>query len=303
MQGKLRFQPHTLKATIDEKSALALASGSLQSIPTEYEFVTQERVNFIVRIVANLGRKEATKRNQKQDTGHSRQQTDPFLPYDETLFVSDISDTHICLLNKYNVVDHHLLIVTRDFEEQESLLNVQDFEALWACMTELNGFAFYNGGKTAGASQRHKHLQLVPLPLAPLGPPIPIQPLLASAKGSKSPSNLSGLPFRHAFTGLDLNPIKTPTEAAKILVGHYHDLLQAVNLPSKSPDHKKDGPYNLLVTQEWMLLVPRSREYFEAISINALGFAGALLVRNASEMALIKHHGPMTLLNHVGTSR
>jgi ATP adenylyltransferase len=304
MEGKFRFQANTLKAKINEKTTLALASGSLQSIPTDYEFVQQGKVNFIVRILANLVCKESTKQTQKQNTHHPGQQTDPFLPpYDEALFVSDISDTHICLLNKFNVVDHHILIVTRHFEEQTSLLNREDFEALWVCMSELNGFAFYNGGKTAGASQRHKHLQLVPLPLAPLGPPVPIETLFASVNQVEPFSHLPNLPFRHGFTRLDPKLSQTPKEAAKILLQRYHELLQAVNLLPQTPDHNQSGPYNLLMTRDWMLVVPRSQEHFKTISINALGFAGALLVRNTSEMALIKQQGPMTVLSHVGIGK
>ena len=33
----------------------------------------------------------------------------PFLPYEEDLYVCDLSPTHVCLLNKFNVVDHHFL--------------------------------------------------------------------------------------------------------------------------------------------------------------------------------------------------
>jgi ATP adenylyltransferase len=83
-------------------------------------------------------------------------------------------------LNKFNIIDHHLLIVTRTFKEQETWLTLQDFEAMWACLNEIDGLVFYNGGKTAGASQRHKHLQLVPLPLVEEGLKIPIEPAIAS---------------------------------------------------------------------------------------------------------------------------
>lgn len=304
MKGKLQFEPNTLKTKINEKTVLALASGSLQSIPTEYEFVPQGKVNFIVRILTHLARKEATKQTQRQNTRHSDQKADPFLPpYDENLFVSDISDTHVCLLNKFNVVDHHILIVTRNFEEQESLLNAEDFEALWACMMALNGFAFYNGGETAGASQRHKHLQMVPLPLGPTGPSVPLEPLFTSTKQSTLFHHLPDLPFRHGFARLEPTLIETPKETPKILLERYHKLLQSVDLLPQTPDQQLKGPYNLLVTREWMLLVPRSQEHFETISINALAFAGALLVRNASEMALIKRQGPMTVLSQVGVPR
>jgi ATP adenylyltransferase len=62
---------------------------------------------------------------------------------------------------------------------------------------------------------------------------------------------------------------------------------------------REPGPYNLLVTREWMLLVPRSRETYESISVNALGFAGSILVRNEDELALVRTKGPMAVLEHV----
>jgi ATP adenylyltransferase len=45
-----------------------------------------------------------------------------------------------------------------------------------------------------------------------------------------------------------------------------------------------------------MLLVPRSREFYKDISINSLGYAGALLVRSEKQMAVLKSCGPMTAL-------
>lgn len=62
-------------------------------------------------------------------------------------------------------------------------------------------------------------------------------------------------------------------------------------------------PYNLLVTRQWMLLIPRSRERFATISVNALGFAGTLLVRNHQEMQILEAFGPLTILRRVGLGR
>jgi ATP adenylyltransferase len=58
----------------------------------------------------------------------------------------------------------------------------------------------------------------------------------------------------------------------------------------------QSAPYNLLVARRWMLLVPRSAEYVEGVSVNALGFVGSLFVRNAAQMQVIQTLGPMTLL-------
>jgi len=46
-------------------------------------------------------------------------------------------------------------------------------------MPSSTGSRFYNAGRVAGASQARKHLQLVPLPLAPEVPaPTPLEPLI-----------------------------------------------------------------------------------------------------------------------------
>ena len=58
-------------------------------------------------------------------------------------------------------------------------------------------------------------------------------------------------------------------------------------------------PYCLLVTRDWMLLVPRSREFFEDISLNSLAFAGSFFVRNEQQLDRLKSFGPMNALRRV----
>lgn len=53
----------------------------------------------------------------------------PFLPYEEDLWVQHMSDTHTLLLNKFNIVPHHVLVVTRQFESQQDPLNARDLAA------------------------------------------------------------------------------------------------------------------------------------------------------------------------------
>jgi len=48
-----------------------------------------------------------------------------------------------------------------------------------------------------------------------------------------------------------------------------------------------------------MLIVARSRECFETISINALGFAGLLFVRTHAELERVRAVGPMRVLRAV----
>ena len=283
----------TLWDKIISTTEMAIRTGALQPIPTEYEFLEDSGIRFFVRILSNLSRKEEARKKQERESLAGRE-INPFLPYEEDLFVSDISKTHIALLNKFNVVEHHLLIVTREFEDQEMLLTINDFEALLACMAEYNSLGFYNGGETAGASQKHKHLQLVPLPLAPEGPSVPVEPLLRAAEFHGDLGTVPGFPFQHFFTRLKAGILQCPEEAFAV----YTEMIRRSGLESKeeSAGKRQSGPYCLLVTRTWMLLVPRSREFFDSISVNSLGFAGALLVRDRDQLKLIEKTGPMQAL-------
>jgi len=291
----------TLWQNIVKATQNALRIGAQFPIPTEYEFVEDRGIRFFVRILSRLQEKDEARKKQQEESLAARKSVNPFIPYDENMFVADISETHLALLNKFNVVEHHLLIVTRHFEDQETLLTLHDLEALWACMSEYNGFGFYNGGEEAGASQRHKHLQMVPLPLSPEGPEVPIEPLLKKAQFNDKLGIIPGLPFSHVFARFKDNIVAFPHNAARKTFELYSTMLEILGLEPPRLDilKKQSKPYCLLLTRQWMLLVPRSREFFDSISINSLGFAGALLVRDRKQMDLIKKVGPMTALKTV----
>jgi sulfate adenylyltransferase (ADP) / ATP adenylyltransferase len=287
-----------------------LGCGALQPIPTEYELVPDTGVAFQVRVVTNLERKQAAKKQQQQQTRNLGQEFNPFLPYEPDLFVADLTPTHLGLLNKFNVVDHHLLIVTRAFEHQDTLLTVADFAALWLCLGEYPSLGFYNGGTLAGASQRHKHLQVVPLPFLPEGPVLPIAPLIETAVWTGEFGQISQFPFLHGLARLDPNwPLDL---AAQHLQKRYLDLLQQLGNVLLQPPISALNPnldllapysYNLLATRDWLLIVPRAQEKVMGISINSLGFAGALLVKNHEQLEQLKTLQPLTLLGKVGILR
>jgi len=291
------FERGTLWEKLTRTTEDALRSGALRPIPTDFEFVEDADLRFLVRVVTNLARKQHAKIESDSDSG---KRANPFLPYDREMYVADASESHVCLLNKFNVLDHHLLIVTRRFEHQQSPLNLADFEALWTCMAEYDSLGFYNSGTIAGASQPHKHLQLIPLPMASTGARTPIEPLIESASYRGDVGQAGRLPFRHALARLAPDLSRSPSQATRTTHSLYRRMLNLVGIGADSRENNRlEGAYNLLLTRRWMLLVPRSRERFESISLNALAFAGALLVRDEHQMAALKQHGPMTALKHV----
>ena len=283
-----------LWAEVRRVTEAASRSGALLPIQTSFRTLEDGGVSFIVRVVENLARKDAERRAVLEGKARKKDEN-PFLPYDEELFVADVSDSHVCLLNKYNVLEHHLLIVTRHFEHQDQLLTVEDFAALQACMDRVEGLGFYNGGVIAGASQPHKHLQLVPLPLAAGIDEIPIAGALSEASFEDGIGVVPTLPFDHSLSCL------SGDEKGRDLHDKYLELMDAVELSPTGAEPIPRAPYNLLVTSSWMLVVPRAEEHgAPGVSVNGLGFAGALLVRNQEQLDEIIRVGPMTVLKRSG---
>jgi len=259
-----------------DRADAALASGAMHSFECALEFVADAGVEFVLRVATKFPPGE---------TASGRSATAPELPRDPfaapepALVVRDLTPTHRALLNKFSVLREHLLVVTRDYEDQRELLNERDFEALAICMQDAEVLGFYNGGTEAGASQSHKHVQVVTLPLSPRHS-VPMDVLVGG--------QADRLAFRHALARLQPDQVSRPAEMLKA----YLDLHRQAGL-------RPAQPYNLLVTHEWMLAVPRSRDRFEGISINSLAFAGSFFVRDAKHAHAVAAAGPMSVLKSV----
>ena len=108
------------------------ASGDLQPTETTEHPLVEDGVHFSVRVIQGFDRKK------RSDSKQARTGSNPFLPpYSDDLFVADVSDTHVVLLNKFPALRGHLVIATRTFEPQESPLGEADFAAVWLCVAEL----------------------------------------------------------------------------------------------------------------------------------------------------------------------
>lgn len=220
---------------VQDATRRALAAGALQPIETQSTMLDDGGVRFVVRAVSSLARKDAARQ--------AAAVPDPLGNYEPDLFISDLGPSHYLLLNKFPVLAGHVLLVTRRFERQERLLNIEDFGALTACMSEVDGLGFYNGGVEVGASQLRKHLQLVPLPLAAEGPDE--VPMERAFIGGHRPA------FRHGFA-----PI-APRATAAALHALYLELLHRCGISAvpAADGELQSAPYNLLLRRRWMLVV------------------------------------------------
>jgi ATP adenylyltransferase len=254
------------------------AGRSLESVATACEIFNEDGIPYQLRILRGAHPKRRAKKEQ-QKSGRN-----PFLPPEPDLFVGNLSQTHAAVLNKFNVFGGHLLVITREFAPQEGLLNRDDFDALAVAMTGVDGLGFYNAGRQAGASQTHRHLQVAPLPLSPSTRNLltPIDAVIQSC---------SDLPFPHRLQTLEGRRL-LPSDASN-LFEVFNSLMADLGLATG------DYPYNLLLTSRWMMVIPRSCDRVEGISINALGFAGSLLVRDQQHLDRIKDLGPGAVLRGV----
>lgn len=294
MTDNILLRPGTLWPALQARTRHALDCGAMQPIGTEQHFIEDGGVRFVLRQVSSLQRK-AEDRAARAAGGRP---ADPFLPPEPHLVVAEVSDDHLAVLNKFNVMPYHLLIVTRRFVHQEILPDAADFAALAACLREFDSLGFYNGGREAGASQDHKHLQLVALPLASDGPAIPME---AALRTDARDPRAAGPPFPHAFRPLDPARFDDPAAAGPALAAVFLELLSIAGLRGvpEAQGLRQCAPYNLLVTRRWMLLVPRAHECFGGVSVNALGFAGSLFVRDAAQREAVRDAGPMRVLMEV----
>ncbi len=294
---KTGFLRGTLWNRVVETQQHALDQAVLEPIPTSFEILQDRQVGFLIRVVQHLAKKP---RGSNRSAG-AAERRNPFLPYDSALFVADAGARHVCLLNKFNVVDHHLLIVTRDFVHQDRPLDPDDFSAWWRCLVEYDSLGFYNGGVRAGASQPHRHLQLIPLPLHDSGPRIPTEPILDldCPRPRFFPSD-DRVPFDHALVRVPTEDDSSAQRMGNALHRWYVEMLDLTCIAaSRQPDGLFSGAYNLLLTRQWMLLVPRRHEHFAGISLNAMAFAGAFLAHDHQQRDALRRQGPMTALSYV----
>ena len=284
----LPADPAALRVRIDVLTEAARASGALQPIATAVETVEDEAVPYALRIVDSLRRKPPAG---SASAATSSSRANPFLPYDPTLYVAHLPQRHVLVLNKFPVIEPHALIVTEAFEAQSAPLSPANCAATAVVLGLLGGLVFYNAGAIAGGSQPHRHLQWVPATLDAErhGLPVSAAVLAALAEAAVGDVCVARLPFRHALTAV-------PVLDAESLHAAYRRLLSAIG---RDPDAGRCEDYNGLIAPGWMMLVPRTQAALDGISINALGFAGTLLLRDAAQRERARRIGVAALLRAV----
>eukprot|EP01083_Nonionella_stella_P159073 518548_1 len=274
-----------------------------------------------VRLATNLTKKPKPKPD--SNLSHSKEKfKDPFLPpFDQGQHVMDINSEYRILLNKYNVVPHHILIVSTQFVNQSLPLTASDFDITYKVIQSMNGLCYFNSGPLSGASQPHKHLQIIPrdgkYPIEQFIQNIMIHNEQEQKQNtSEKDTNIvlhkvREYPFIH-YVYL----IKNNEKSANIY-NAYCLMIQAVKKDMQKSDYaeylKEDMfSYNLILTTDYMLVVPRKNDvYFNEklfqkdevnISINAVAFAGTFFCKSKESLSMLEQVGPLNVLNFVTLS-
>ena len=263
--------PVNLDGAIRHAIDHALSTGALLPVSTESATVADGGVSFSLRWVSSVSLKALAKKLPRP--GDKPTDFNPFLPFDQDLWVADMSATHVALLNKCPSQDGHLVLITREFRKQESPLDAADFDALARLLTGVYGLAFFNGGVVAGSSQGHKHMQLIPVT------DIPIEAVLPVDGAIGKPYRVAAMHLQRAFL------------AACASCG-------IVERNGEMP------PYNMLATRRWMMVVPRVQETCdlgggERLQISALWFAGTAFATRPEQIPLLQQAGLMRMLTQV----
>lgn len=231
---------------------------------------------------------------------------DPFLPpFEEGLFISELSPTHTLLFNKFQVCKEHVLVVTTKFERQDSPLDRNDIEAVVKTMLSLDAFMYFNQGPNSGASQPHKHMQLIPF-ASLSGGALPVeQAALKQYEADKcrmfrinqfkSFEHIVGmLDFGSATFEQLVSSESTYMTAVDTIFSVYWECLHFLGITHKQDEgsHEPKPSYNVWITPRMVFVVLREKNSIEGppiseecpdrpvIDVNTLGFAGTIAAKN-----------------------
>jgi len=300
---------------IDACSAAALVSGALVPVQAEQVEMEDEGMRFIVRWVSSLAAKDASRNAAPVPSAAAGEKAakvdravaipggprdpdfNPFLDPDPALTVGPVGDAHVAILNKFPLCARHLVLARRTFEEQLLPLARSDFAALAVLMGEAGGIGLYNGGTAAGASQRHKHVQWMPDDAGNASLRL-FAPGLPAGLAELGVTTHAALPLRHCFVRVRCGRGEAVEAAADSLHAGFERACAELGL--EAGEGGLLPPFNLLAGEGWLLVIPRSREHFEGISMSAVCFGGTLYTRHREQIEAIRAVGPLRALAAVG---
>ncbi|KAI1771322.1 HIT-like protein [Hypoxylon cercidicola] len=297
--------PPILPSLVQTAFNRALVTGDVSYYPTQVAVLTPRSIPFQLRFSPALAHKPKAPKPKEPNAK-------PFNPFENptpAMLIDDLPPSHRLVLNKFAVVPEHFILVTRDVKPQTHVLEKGDIAATFACiqayrMAGQELFAFFNSGPHSGASQPHRHLQLLPVKRMKDG----LEDVENGSQWSVLAERLvefkQELPFQVFTTSMRSD--MSDEERHNAYLELYRRAVRVV-FPDEevSVEGEAKISYNLAITSSTMALCPRtaegtmiknkSGENIGVVSLNGTVLAGTALVKNEAEWDALRDNPDMLL--------
>lgn len=297
--------PPNLPSLVQAAFNKARVTGDVTYYPTQVAVLTPRSIPFQLRFSPALAHKPKAPKPKEPNAK-------PFNPFENpspAMLIADLPPSHRLVLNKFAVVPEHFILVTRDVKPQTHVLEKGDIAATFACIQAYHAdgrelFAFFNSGPHSGASQPHRHLQLLPVERMKDGLEDVENGGQWRVLAEKLTESTQGLPFQVFTTGM--RPDMSAEERHSSYIELYRRAVEAA-LPDieVSGEGEAKISYNLAITSSSMALCPRtaegtmiknkSGESIGVVSLNGTVLAGTALVKNEAEWDALRENPDMLL--------
>ncbi len=179
-------------------------------------------------------------------------------------------------------------------------LTGEDFSLWLEIVSSLHGLGIYNYGTEAGASEHLLHFQAIPLTEVELRTgemgcsfDKPIKRAL-----SMGHTSVPTFTFPNAVAPV---PPRSQGGGGSSLLGVYEGLIRKIGVVATQSKLNSTYrlPHNIVLTKDWMLVVPRIRSGFAGIAVNGFGFSGLFFVDKEEGLGSLQNAGPMNVLRAV----
>ncbi|GMM40437.1 bifunctional AP-4-A phosphorylase/ADP sulfurylase [Hanseniaspora uvarum] len=307
--------PKTLKKTVTDIYNKAVSTGSVIKFESSSKFLKtsnsgEANLKYHLTFCDIDGQKP--QKPEREDV--VKEKFNPFLKQEPELTVLDniMDNEYKLVLNKYPIVDEHLLLVTQKEIPQSSLLTPNDLNAAYKLLKTLQQefdedeeddgsddedvkksryAVFYNCGPNSGFSIDHKHLQCIKLP----NKLKTYQDFLVQEYPEPYIPNAKREPLEYekvAYANFNIPLPKDLSKDDEYLVMCYVSLLQRSlsffqQWDVEDPKERLPTSYSFIMTTDWMTIIPRSKSVAEVefeekkytLGTNALGYLHMLLFK------------------------
>eukprot|EP01039_Chlorochromonas_danica_P000212 gene211-227_t len=345
LSGKSRFAVPlvNLRQLIHTVSLNAIADGSLKTKAISTSIVNSQGLKFVV---CKLLPKTPYSGNIVDQSQSSTAQPvlDPFAKdrLEQSLVVHNFHDDqsdsfrYTMILNKFNTIPDHALIVSHDFIPQIRSISKEELILMYWTIRTIGGVAWYNSNALSGASQLHKHLQVLPIDelwklrkddseYAHLLDDL-ILPHIEMKQWEKysmkaflsgqqpKVHHVSEFPFLHGVVALDKEAGTASIDYTALgaygdyLHHVYQKLLGTVGLTTKQLDDVSLGEFATdeikvqrpvaynIIVTEDYIFMVARNQLAHRESVNSMGFLGLLLASSEQSLASIRDEGGLSTL-------